>query len=225
MPTPKEVTAKPDTQHDKVDEAKGAVVKPAQASTPSPPAASPRRGPGTKDVPPFQWKLIGDCTGFSMTLFKSVEREEVEAQLERVRKENYYGNLRILDVNEKVRQSAAAKAAVRAAQREKKQRNSPLMPAAKPATAKPATTKPATTKPAATKQAAATAPKPKSVKKATAARPSRASGKKTTAAKKTVKAKAKPKTKSKTKKPAKKTTRAKATKKRTVTKRTARKKK
>ena len=210
MASPKEVTAKADTQHDKVDGAKGAVVKPAEASTPSPPAAPPRRGPGTKDVPPFQWKLIGDCTGFSMTLFKSVEREEVEAQLERVRKENYYGNLRILDVNEKVRQSAAAKAAVRAAQREKKQRNSPLMPTAKPA---------------ATKQAAAPAPKPKSAKKATAARPSRASGKKTTAAKKATKAKPKAKTKTSTKKPAEKTARAKSTKKRTAKKRTARKKK
>ncbi len=202
MVSPKEVTAKADTQQDKVDGAKGAVVKPAEASTPSPPAAPLRRGPGTKDVPPFQWKLIGDCTGFSMTLFKSVEREEVEAQLERVRKENYYGNLRILDVNEKVRQSAAAKAAVRAAQREKKQRNSPLMPTAKPA---------------ATKQAVATAPKPKSAKKATPARPSRASGKKTAVDKKTAKAKAK------TKKPAKKPARAKATKKRTAKKRAAKK--
>ncbi len=213
MVSPKEVTAEAGTQHDKVakvEVAKDAVVKPAGASTPTPPPVSPRRGPGTKDVPPFQWKLVGDITGFSLTLFKSVEREEVEAQLERVRKENYYGNLRILDVNEKVRQSAAAKAAVKAAQREKKQRNSPLMPTAKPAATKPTATKQAPTTQAATKhappkKAAAPAPKPKSAKKATAARPSRASVKKTAAAKKTPPAK--------------------STKKRTARKRTARKKK
>ena len=48
--------------------------------------------------------------GVELTLFKAVERAEVEAQLERVRRESYSRNLRILEAKEKVAQPAGAKA-------------------------------------------------------------------------------------------------------------------
>ncbi len=57
-----------------------------------------RRGaPGAKEIPPFQWKIVGRSGDFILTLFKAVEREEVEAQLERLRRESYYKDLRILE--------------------------------------------------------------------------------------------------------------------------------
>lgn len=64
---------------------------------------------GQKEVIPFEWKLIGDAEGYSLTLFKAIEREEVEAQFERVQKEGYYKNLKILTNNAKVAQSKTTK--------------------------------------------------------------------------------------------------------------------
>ncbi len=78
-----------------------------------PPTAA-RRAPGTKEVIPFVWKLIGESRGAILTLFKSVERDEVESQFERLRRDGYYANLRILDVNEKVEQPASSKKQARA---------------------------------------------------------------------------------------------------------------
>ena len=68
-----------------------------------------RRPPGAKEVIPFVWKLVGESRGVILTLFKSVERDEVESQFERLRRDCYYADLRILDVNEKVEQPASAK--------------------------------------------------------------------------------------------------------------------
>ena len=71
-----------------------------------------RKGPGTKEVTPFSWRLIGESDGFILTLFKSVDRDEAEAQLKRAHADGYYTNLRIVDINENIRQPASAKAAV-----------------------------------------------------------------------------------------------------------------
>lgn len=69
------------------------------------PAASdvPAKKPlGVKEVIPFKWKLVGTAHHATLTLFKAVEREDVEAQLERVSKEGYYTDLRILEKDAKV---------------------------------------------------------------------------------------------------------------------------
>jgi hypothetical protein len=66
--------------------------------------AARKRGPGRPgapvEPPPFKWKLVGDSAGVSVTLIKSVERAEVEAQLERLREEGYYRNLSIVPIEE-----------------------------------------------------------------------------------------------------------------------------
>lgn len=66
------------------------------------PSASTKKPLGAKEVIPFKWKLIGISGGMALTLFKSVEREDVDAQYERVRKEGHYADLRILDIDAKV---------------------------------------------------------------------------------------------------------------------------
>lgn len=71
---------------------------------PKKPASSGKRPLGTKEVIPFAWKLVGLSHDVALTLFKAVERTDVEAQYERVKREGYYTDLRILDINEKVKQ-------------------------------------------------------------------------------------------------------------------------
>ena len=89
------------------------VAKPSNGQkTPPARVTVARRGPGTKEVIPFCWRLIGESDGFILTLFKSVDRDEAEAQLKRARADGYYVNLRVVDVNEKIKQPASAKAAV-----------------------------------------------------------------------------------------------------------------
>ena len=73
------------------------------------PAPAVKKPLGAKDAVPFQWKLVGRTRGAVVTLFKSADRHEVEAQLERITKEGYYRNLRILDINTKVVQPKRAK--------------------------------------------------------------------------------------------------------------------
>jgi len=80
---------------------------------PEDPAAAPkvtpaRKGPGVKEVIPFVWKLVGESRGAILTLFKATERAEVESQFERARSDSYYTNLRILDINEKIKQPPSA---------------------------------------------------------------------------------------------------------------------
>lgn len=81
----------------------------------APGAAPARKALGVKEVIPFRWKLIGKSSGFTITLFKAVEREDVEAQLERLQKEGYYTELQIVDNNMKIEQTKAARAAIKAA--------------------------------------------------------------------------------------------------------------
>lgn len=66
------------------------------------PAPGVKRQLGVKEPIIFKWKILGASEGVILTLFKSVEREEADAQLERLGKEGYYKELRIVDVNEKV---------------------------------------------------------------------------------------------------------------------------
>jgi hypothetical protein len=68
------------------------------------PAPTGRRPLGTKEVIPFEWKLIGVSQDTALILFKAVDRADVEAQYERVKREGYYTDLRIVDINEKVKQ-------------------------------------------------------------------------------------------------------------------------
>jgi len=70
------------------------------ASAPTP-ATTGRKAPGAKEQIPFRWKLLGESAGMILTLFKGTERGDVEAQYDRVRKEGYYVNLRIVDIDQK----------------------------------------------------------------------------------------------------------------------------
>lgn len=93
--------------------------KPGNITAPAAGAAAPagsapvRKMPGAKEVIPFEWKLLGDAHGLTFTLFKSVEREEVDAQMKRLEGDVYYTKLRIVSAESKVKQNATAvKAAV-----------------------------------------------------------------------------------------------------------------
>ncbi len=63
-----------------------------------------RKALGGKEVIPFKWKLIGKSGDYTITLFKSVEREDSDGQLDRLRKEGYYTELQVVDVDTKVEQ-------------------------------------------------------------------------------------------------------------------------
>lgn len=110
------------------------------------PRPGPRRGaPGAKEVPAFKWKLMGRSGDMFLTLFKAVEREEVEAQLERLGKDSYYRDLRILDADTVVPQSAQVRAKIKQAIAQVK-KPIKLSTAKKAPTAKPKKTpKPTTT--------------------------------------------------------------------------------
>lgn len=75
-----------------------------KADEPKKPAPTGKRPLGTKEVIPFEWKLIGVSKDTALILFKAVDRADVEAQYERVKREGYYTDLRIVDINEKVKQ-------------------------------------------------------------------------------------------------------------------------
>jgi hypothetical protein len=114
-----------------------------------------KRQLGVKEPIVFKWKILGESEGVILTLFKGVEREEVDAQLDRLQKEGYYKNLRAVDINEKVVQpkppapptpvSARKPAVKKKPPAEKKAKESPKTkpaakekPKAKAAEAKPA---------------------------------------------------------------------------------------
>ncbi len=178
------------------------VAKPSNGQkTPPARVTVARRGPGTKEVIPFCWRLVGESDGFILTLFKSVDRDEAEAQLKRARADGYYVNLRVVDVNEKIKQPASAKAAIEAKTTAKSGKPKKTAKAAK---AKKAPTK-AVTKSAASSKSAKSV---KSAKPAKLAKPVKS-------AKPAKSARAKASTKS-TKK--KKTATVKSTKKRTAKK-------
>lgn len=58
---------------------------------------------------------MGRSGDMFLTLFKAVEREEVEAQLERLGKDSYYRDLRILDADTVVPQSPSVRAKIKQA--------------------------------------------------------------------------------------------------------------
>ncbi len=70
--------------------------------TAAPPAA--KRALGVKEPIIFKWKVVASTPGAVVTLYKSVEREEADAQAERLRKEDYYRDVRILEASAKVEQ-------------------------------------------------------------------------------------------------------------------------
>ena len=73
------------------------------ASAPGGPVPG-RKSLGVKEPIVFKWKIIGRSAGMNVTLFKAVEREEVEAQLERLTRDGYYTHLQILEASAKVEQ-------------------------------------------------------------------------------------------------------------------------
>ena len=68
-----------------------------------------KRALGVKEPIIFKWKLIGTSHNMALTLYKSVEREDVDAQFERTQREGYYTDLKILDAEAKVEQPAQPK--------------------------------------------------------------------------------------------------------------------
>lgn len=90
----------------KTDSSAAAVNPNAQGKPP----ITVHRSSTAKEVIPFEWKLIGESEGFALTLFKSVEREDVDAQFERVQRDGYYTDLRILGADDKVKQPTSTKA-------------------------------------------------------------------------------------------------------------------
>ncbi len=174
------------------------------------PAIPAKRPLGTKEVVPFAWKVIGTSGDTVLTLFKSIEPADSEAQLARLRKDGYYSNLRVVEADFKVVQPKPAK---------KRKLAAPKLKTSETATAKPkqtaedntktakttskttakktkATPAEATKKGTAAKQAEA--PKKKAAAKSTEAAENKTAKKKTakkkTAKKKTVKKKAAKKT-------------------------------
>jgi hypothetical protein len=90
------------------------VAPPLPGVPPAPGAHVPpdgvRRAPGQKEVIPFAWKVCGYSTdGYTLTLFKSVERADCEAQIERLMSEAYYEGLAIYTIDEPVESSPRAK--------------------------------------------------------------------------------------------------------------------
>lgn len=98
-------TKQPAPIDDKDEEIDGDVKSDNGLSAP----VAPRRGPNVKEVIPFAWKLLGVSRGAVLTLFKSVEREETEAQMERVLRDGYYTNLRIVENDYRIKQNSAVK--------------------------------------------------------------------------------------------------------------------
>ncbi len=149
---------------------------------------------GAKEVPRFEWKLLGESHGMILTLFKAVDLAEVEAQLERVRKEGYYTHLRIVEADMKIKQPKPPKSAKKATKAVKTTRTAAATAKrTKKATAKPAkSTKKVTkatpsaprAKASATKTATSKAPRETTTKATKKKAPAAKSTKKATAKKK-----------------------------------------
>lgn len=89
------------------------LAAPAAAAGPVP----GKRALGVKEPIIFKWKLIGTSQNMALTLFKSVEREEAEAQLDRLQKDGYYTELKILEAEAKVEQPLPLKGVKKASPR------------------------------------------------------------------------------------------------------------
>jgi len=150
--------------------------KPEEVSAvpPAEEAAAPKRGPGTKEVVPLAWKLVGISDGMPVTLLKCIDRAEAEAQLERLQSERYYSELAIYEIDAEVPVPASAvkardkaigeamsEVAIKSERPRTKARSPKAAPAA-PVKAKPAAAKIA--KAAPTKAKAKSKPKAKAAK-------------------------------------------------------------
>ncbi len=99
-------TSKDEKPNEKAPVASGNPASPAAQS-----GAPVKKALGAKEVIPLAWKLVGVTPDAAVTLFKAIEKEDVEAQYARLIKDPYYKDLRILPVDAKVTQPKAAKAA------------------------------------------------------------------------------------------------------------------
>lgn len=99
-----------------LDTAAELVELPAAAPAAHGPVAG-KRALGVKEPIIFKWKLVGRSNNMTLTLFKAVEREDVEAQFERTQREGYYKDLKILEADEKVDQPAQPKGTKKASPR------------------------------------------------------------------------------------------------------------
>lgn len=108
MSEPKNVAANVENEATQTtDETTAATAGSAKAAPSSSPSS--RKGSGAKELPAFKWKIIGESGSVILTLFKSIEREEAETQLDRLSREGYYQDLRIVDIDHPIKQSASAK--------------------------------------------------------------------------------------------------------------------
>jgi hypothetical protein len=87
------------------------------ASAPGGPVPG-RKSLGVKEPIIFMWKIVGRSGHMNVTLFKSVEREEVETQIERLTRDGYYSHLQILEATAKVEQPPQPKEVKKAKVRE-----------------------------------------------------------------------------------------------------------
>ena len=92
-----------------LDTAAELVELPVTLATPAAGPVAGKRALGVKEPIIFKWKLIGTSHNATLTLFKAVEREDVDAQFERTLREGYYTDLKILDADEKVVQPVQPK--------------------------------------------------------------------------------------------------------------------
>jgi len=83
------------------------------------PVGPGKRNIGPKEPIPFKWKILANSGRYVLTLFKSVEREDADAQLERLQKDSYYTDLRVVDINEKIEQPVNKESRKAAAKAEK----------------------------------------------------------------------------------------------------------
>jgi len=175
---------------------------PTPASTGQP---APRKGMSTKEVPAFAWKLVGYVDGLTVTLLKSVDRSEVEAQYERLRDEDYYRGVTIYPIDAEVPPDPLAAKFARSERKAAKLKSTPKRTRktarakkGKPATVVKAKVKKTPPKPAAKARAPRTAARKKTTakKKATPERKAAAKKKTTRAPQPAAKAKAAKKTQS-----------------------------
>ncbi len=62
-----------------------------------------RHGPAVaKEIPEFEWKVVGYSQGVPLILFKSVEKEDAEGQYQRHLNEGYYTNLALHPIKKKI---------------------------------------------------------------------------------------------------------------------------
>ncbi len=126
--TKKKETVAPAEEHElepeaevEVDVVDDGIVVPPVAGLPASAPGGPvpgRKSLGIKEPIVFKWKIVGRSGHMNVTLFKSVEREEAEAQLERLTRDGYYMHLQIMEASAKVDQPPQPKEAKKAKVRE-----------------------------------------------------------------------------------------------------------